>query len=1431
MNEYGLGLVLSFTDNLSSGVDNAIYSLNGLVSSLERVDDTASTVSLMALCSVAQQVGDTFEDMGLSILGVFSSVFDRVMDTGSMFENYKVTLNALYGDAQKASDELSKMFKFAVTSPVDMEDVMPYIVKLKTLGLEAFDAVSNKAQTTTQNMISWVTDFMSVASGMGASADRISRAVINFLNPENTRSLMMMRNIFGDIESLITQQGDTLANTVEGRVQNLTSILTSLGANGITESMMGKWSTMISNMKDVFMQFWLGIADGGAFDSVERSLQEIIIALNSVDTTKFGQVLADGLKIITVPLQTLAHWLSVAIVGFTDFATAHPFLVKVAIGMTAVVGVGLVLGGVILKLGAQFGMMAIGISTASRALNDFNASGVLSQFTGLGNKLKWLTIGLTALYIMWNKDFGGIKTKTIAFVNNVNSSFSQARSIVSMNCNEMKKAIDALDSDNPFDNFTKGLVKVGVLIGAVKEGLSNRDEDGNFILSANTYAKICELGLDGLVGRIFDAVYAFERFIDGFKTGWQAASDAVSGFLSGFRLSIKGTFLDTLITKVADFVDNLDFNREKVFGFFETLGEYAGKVAPLVLAFFGLGKAIGGIGKIAGGLGTKFSFISALAGNSVVSSLLGGLGKYAPSLASGLGNLLMKSFKIINPANIIGYAMGAIVKVFSGATKGTTTVIAKIINSLFKTSFSGISLTDLSFGELGGGFSKVITNIIGAPVKGLLKLFSGFGGKIVAFLSNPVTIVIGLLTAVGTAFGQAYEKIDGFRQWVNDSLGLTEDLDFSTMFDGLLAGFEGMFDNLKIALGDIISLDWLFDGLNLKGGGDGFFANLIDTNGLMGEVGNLFGGGDFNIGEIFTDIKNAVLDFWDSISPVLAYAGVVIADFASIVWDVIGVIAEWVGIIANTVAPILQGIVSQIVITFKSAFEIVKGIVKAITGVVDFVVGVVQTVYGFIQGLITGDWSTMFDGISKAGEGIVKFFGGIGDIIGGVWDYIMGTIGNFINIGANIIDGIIKGVQNAWDSITEVFSNLINHVIQFVKDLFGIHSPSTVFAEIGGYLIDGLIQGAQNMLENLIQFFTNIGTTIISTIEGFISLVTTIGSSIVGAIVGIAMQAWEAVTSIFNQFGDFFTGVWNAVVGLFTGELSPSEFFGTVFQEAYDLVTGIFGTLGEFFSGVWKTIVDLFSTIGSTVGDAVSSTVKTAINSVLSTAVRIINGFISAINSAIGVINSIPGVSISKLSSLSTPQLAEGGIVDKATLAVVGEAGKEAVMPLENNTEWINKLAVKIGSFIGMNNTGSYQTSAMVGTIGDLITTVSTFIKGITHASMDARTVSGLTTIINQGDTTSNESTVMYPPTNNNNFGGDSYHNTTNTSTYITRTSSNTSSGDVDNSVTFEKGSIIIQANGCSDAEAERLANLIIKKIERKKQIKDLTQYKGLANS
>ena len=126
-----------------------------------------------------------------------------------------------------------------------------------------------------------------------------------------------------------------------------------------------------------------------------------------------------------------------------------------------------------------------------------------------------------------------------------------------------------------------------------------------------------------------------------------------------------------------------------------------------------------------------------------------------------------------------------------------------------------------------------------------------------------------------------------------------------------------------------------------------------------------------------------------------------------------------------------------------------------------------------------------------------------------------------------------------------------------------------------------------------------------------------------------------------------------------------------------------FGNLWQGIKDVFADVGKWFSDVGKKIGDAVSGAVKSAVNWVLEKAIGIINGFLKAINIAIGVINLIPGVDIKKLSLLDVPKLARGGIIDRPTIAMVGEAGKEAVMPLERNTGWIDQLANKIGDKIG----------------------------------------------------------------------------------------------------------------------------------------------------
>lgn len=177
-------------------------------------------------------------------------------------------------------------------------------------------------------------------------------------------------------------------------------------------------------------------------------------------------------------------------------------------------------------------------------------------------------------------------------------------------------------------------------------------------------------------------------------------------------------------------------------------------------------------------------------------------------------------------------------------------------------------------------------------------------------------------------------------------------------------------------------------------------------------------------------------------------------------------------------------------------------------------------------------------------------------------------------------------------------------------------------------------------------------------------------------------SAWTKTKEAFAPMGEYFKNCWETVKGIFS--VVKSVLSGN-FSDAWAAIQKVFAGWGTFFTSLWDDIKRIFTNVAQAIGGAISNTVSKAVNSVLSTAARIINGFISGINSAISVINLIPGVSISKLSKLSVPAMAKGGIVDSATLALVGEQGKEAVLPLENNLEWLDKLAGMLNDRMGGN--------------------------------------------------------------------------------------------------------------------------------------------------
>lgn len=82
---------------------------------------------------------------------------------------------------------------------------------------------------------------------------------------------------------------------------------------------------------------------------------------------------------------------------------------------------------------------------------------------------------------------------------------------------------------------------------------------------------------------------------------------------------------------------------------------------------------------------------------------------------------------------------------------------------------------------------------------------------------------------------------------------------------------------------------------------------------------------------------------------------------------------------------------------------------------------------------------------------------------------------------------------------------------------------------------------------------------------------------------------------------------------------------------------------------------------------------------------KVVNSIVNTLNKFIRAINKLPGVNVSEI---PVQKFAKGGIVDSATLSLVGEAGKEAVIPLERNTGWMKTMAQAIANEIANDDFG-----------------------------------------------------------------------------------------------------------------------------------------------
>jgi len=342
---------------------------------------------------------------------------------------------------------------------------------------------------------------------------------------------------------------------------------------------------------------------------------------------------------------------------------------------------------------------------------------------------------------------------------------------------------------------------------------------------------------------------------------------------------------------------------------------------------------------------------------------------------------------------------------------------------------------------------------------------------------------------------------------------------------------------------------------------------------------------------------------------------------------------------------------------------------KNLGGTILIIAGAVLLVQGYMDAWANGiDWGNMalmISGIGLAVGGVALAFGplaaAIATIVGGIALLVIGikdlvTNGYSMEAVITVLIGVLLiAVGVMWAFNAALLANPITWIVIAIAAL------------VAAFVI------LWNEVDAFKQFWVDLWDGIVA---GFEATVEWLGDAC-KAIGQFFVDAWNAIKKAWSAVVKFFKDVWQGIKNAFS---AVGSWFRDIFKAAADGIKKAFSSIISFFKGIWNNIKKIFSDVGSAISKAITGAVKQAVNAVLGTAVKAINGFISAINFAIGAINLIPGVNISKLSKLSVPKLATGGIVDSATLALVGERGKEAVLPLENNTGWMDTLADKIAA-------------------------------------------------------------------------------------------------------------------------------------------------------
>ena len=450
---------------------------------------------------------------------------------------------------------------------------------------------------------------------------------------------------------------------------------------------------------------------------------------------------------------------------------------------------------------------------------------------------------------------------------------------------------------------------------------------------------------------------------------------------------------------------------------------------------------------------------------------------------------------------------------------------------------------------------------------------------------------------------------------------------------------------------------------------------------------------------LMSDVVGAFVNGWnDNIQPVLEKIGHGFADTIKNhiepalekIGGMIGSFADFSKAINEVFGPVISFIVEKLTIVLAPAIEYIGEVWRVLFNTISDVIGgiadIIKGVFDVLTGLLTGDGE-------KIKEGFLSIFGGLKDIVASVFSGIIDLVSSVLKLLWDVVVAIFKSIwdaivaifsgvgswfgekfQGAWEAIVNIFSNLGSWFGDRWADV------TNALAEIGSWLGEKFQEGWDAISNTFSKLGSWFGDRWNESKDALSEANTWLGEKF--------QSGRDKVNSAFEKVGSWFGDRWNDIKD---GVKEADTWFGEKFESAKEKAQNPFQKIGSWFGNRWKDMQDALKEI--------PNWFKNLFNDAMDNAKSAVQSGVDALKSIFDFEWHLPKLELPHIHitggfSLNPPSFpsfdiswyARGGVFNSPSIIGVGEAGQEAVMPLERNTGWISTLAQKVAERMPVNN-------------------------------------------------------------------------------------------------------------------------------------------------